>query len=305
VTTAGHSTTWYVARNGERYGPISDADFFSLRTEGNLLPDDLVWREGQSEWLIYAAIEKDILLSEAKPKRSSGLSVVRVINRALNPPKQFLLTTYKLFAEPGKFALTRIDQSGRDMQRSLWFFLNAFSIVAIVTGYFTYLQYYSGLSQPRALAATAVQIFLALPILYCVALLTRTHIPFRGLTQAVLYVDAVYLLTTSVISIAVAALTNQIGARELDIFGSEYERCLASESTVYWLLRGDLSFFARPLLMESEYLTLFKDNLMYGCRSILHAVCAPPVQAIWHSSLCYGRRLRPCLCGCCAGSRAS
>lgn len=261
MTAAGKSSVWYVARHDEQYGPISDAEFLTLQKEGSLLPDDLVWRDGQSEWLSFAAFQNS--LPTPTTERTHFGSLVRIIKRALNPPKQFVTTAYRLVAQPEKFALTRIDQSGRDLQRSLWFFLNAFSIVAVVTGYFTYLQYYSGLSQPRELAAVAVQIVLALPLLYCAALATRKRIPFRGLTQTVLYVDAVYLLTMSAISISVAALTNEIGKREVDIFGSEYERCLASESTVYWVLRGDLSFFARPLWMGSEYLTLLKDNLMY------------------------------------------
>ena len=31
--------------------------------------------------------------------------------------------------------------------------------------------------------------------------------------------------------------------RELDILGTEYERCLAHNSLLYWLMRGDLKFF--------------------------------------------------------------
>ncbi len=44
------STQWYYAINGERGGPISAGELKALADQGRLRPDDLIWKEGMSEW---------------------------------------------------------------------------------------------------------------------------------------------------------------------------------------------------------------------------------------------------------------
>jgi hypothetical protein len=41
---------WYYARDNKQLGPVSAAELKRLSAGGELLPDDLVWREGMSEW---------------------------------------------------------------------------------------------------------------------------------------------------------------------------------------------------------------------------------------------------------------
>jgi len=41
---------WFYARNGERHGPVPLAKVKALADKGWLLPDDLVWRPGMTEW---------------------------------------------------------------------------------------------------------------------------------------------------------------------------------------------------------------------------------------------------------------
>ncbi|HFB2048503.1 MAG: DUF4339 domain-containing protein [Hyphomicrobiaceae bacterium] len=41
---------WYLARNGQQHGPLSDAELNKFRELGHLKPDDLVWRAGFPEW---------------------------------------------------------------------------------------------------------------------------------------------------------------------------------------------------------------------------------------------------------------
>ena len=41
---------WYYARDDEQFGPISGAELRSLAAAGELTRDNLVWREGMSEW---------------------------------------------------------------------------------------------------------------------------------------------------------------------------------------------------------------------------------------------------------------
>src|SRR5262249_5675238 len=42
---------WFLTRNGEKYGPYSVPQLKQLATKGNLVPDDLLWREGLPAWV--------------------------------------------------------------------------------------------------------------------------------------------------------------------------------------------------------------------------------------------------------------
>ncbi len=42
---------WYLARDGQRYGPIADDDLHQLVTKGQLKSEDLIWRKGFPEWV--------------------------------------------------------------------------------------------------------------------------------------------------------------------------------------------------------------------------------------------------------------
>lgn len=48
VTTEKH--IWYLAREGKRYGPITDGEMRKLMELGHLKGDDLVWRPGYQDW---------------------------------------------------------------------------------------------------------------------------------------------------------------------------------------------------------------------------------------------------------------
>lgn len=41
---------WYLGRDGQQFGPVDDLEFRRLIDGGQLLPTDLVWREGFAEW---------------------------------------------------------------------------------------------------------------------------------------------------------------------------------------------------------------------------------------------------------------
>jgi hypothetical protein len=45
------SAEWYYAHAGQQSGPISAADLKMLAVVGQLAPEDLVWRDGMSEWI--------------------------------------------------------------------------------------------------------------------------------------------------------------------------------------------------------------------------------------------------------------
>lgn len=42
--------TWFYSKNGQQLGPISEEDFSSRCASGEILPADLVWKDGMSDW---------------------------------------------------------------------------------------------------------------------------------------------------------------------------------------------------------------------------------------------------------------
>ena len=41
---------WYYAKGQEQFGPIGSPELKTMADDGRLTPDDLVWREGLSQW---------------------------------------------------------------------------------------------------------------------------------------------------------------------------------------------------------------------------------------------------------------
>jgi hypothetical protein len=57
---------WYFARGNKQMGPVSAVDLKRLAAAGELLPDDLVWREGLTEWT-KARNVRGLFDEESKP----------------------------------------------------------------------------------------------------------------------------------------------------------------------------------------------------------------------------------------------
>jgi uncharacterized RDD family membrane protein YckC len=56
---------WYYAINGQRQGPVTDAEFQALVQNGTIAADTLVWRQGMSNWQPYSQVAPT--LSAAAP----------------------------------------------------------------------------------------------------------------------------------------------------------------------------------------------------------------------------------------------
>jgi len=50
VMPAPSQHQWYLARDGQQYGPLSDPELAKFVELGHLQPNDLLWREGFSDW---------------------------------------------------------------------------------------------------------------------------------------------------------------------------------------------------------------------------------------------------------------
>jgi hypothetical protein len=68
-------SVWYIARDGEIAGPITQAEFAEFLRRGHLRPTDLIWHDGLDDWMsgadLLAQPEHDVQpLSAYRPSRS-------------------------------------------------------------------------------------------------------------------------------------------------------------------------------------------------------------------------------------------
>jgi len=47
---------WYLARDGQQHGPVTDAELKKIIELGYLRPTDLVWRQGMSDWAVADSV---------------------------------------------------------------------------------------------------------------------------------------------------------------------------------------------------------------------------------------------------------
>src|SRR5438105_2864977 len=50
MSAPASQTQWYLARDGQQFGPLSEAELAKLIELGHLQPNDLLWREGFPDW---------------------------------------------------------------------------------------------------------------------------------------------------------------------------------------------------------------------------------------------------------------
>ena len=66
---------WYYGENGQRLGPIPEADLGSLIAAGRIGPATLIWREGMAEWLPLGQVSAQGGLAVLPP--SGGYDLLR------------------------------------------------------------------------------------------------------------------------------------------------------------------------------------------------------------------------------------
>ena len=117
-----------------------------------------------------------------------------VIRKLTRVPMDLALTVFEVVTKPTDFAKRRIDAGPRDLYRALYFYFHLFTVAFLIASSLTYLASYTGASQFRVLASLALQIAVALPILYVFNIVLRQNVRFSGILQAVLYVDGIFLI---------------------------------------------------------------------------------------------------------------
>jgi hypothetical protein len=72
MSQADQSAEWFLARDGQQHGPISAAEMNKIMELGYLMPNDLVWRQGFSDWQPAASVFPPKPTSETPPAAASG-----------------------------------------------------------------------------------------------------------------------------------------------------------------------------------------------------------------------------------------
>ena len=86
---------WHYSKDGKKIGPISAQELKSLADSGGLLPTDLVWKEGMSEWKQAGSIN-GLFLAGQRPKvppASPQIKVPQIVPETI--PKQSLVEAAK------------------------------------------------------------------------------------------------------------------------------------------------------------------------------------------------------------------
>lgn len=65
---------WYYAKDGERFGPISEQNFQQLIGQGTVSADTLVWREGMDNWQPYGSVREQVSMGEPAPAAEAAES---------------------------------------------------------------------------------------------------------------------------------------------------------------------------------------------------------------------------------------
>src|SRR5262249_49722679 len=124
--------------------------------------------------------------------------------KLLHAPFNVLLTSVEVLFRPVQFASRRIDVGPRDLHRACYFYLNLFTLAFLIGTSLNYLDFDRGESQPRELALFCVQIGMALPLIYFFNICARQRVTFTGITQAVLYLDGIFIVLQNVMTGAIA-----------------------------------------------------------------------------------------------------
>jgi hypothetical protein len=185
--------------------------------------------------------------------------VRRVFGHTVRKSKDFALLNLEILRRPTSAKIIS-DDGLAGLPRAIRYFLKAFGLTFAILLIANRFQLFEGMSEWRELIVLIAQFLITITIIYALCLILPDRIPFFRLVQAALYTVGVYMLVNSVVALAVFYL-DRAPSREIDYVGTEYEKCLADNSYLYWLLRGDLKFYLSSDLWRPE--NWFLENYYY------------------------------------------
>ena len=242
-------STWYVFRDGQQFGPFSDATLRDLIQDKRLNEDDYVWCPGFPEWVRLGNVLKAISLPGAGSRFQYLRAFIRLILRYAAEPISLAKKIGQIVSRPAAFAEAHIKEEPRALFAAIKFYLKlfalAFGILLVIGPQFSFLE---GSSQIRELVKLVPQVGIGFLVLFLLLHITRNRVPVSPLFQMFLYVEALYLFLGSLVATPLAYVNHTLlvpegSSREVDIFTTEFGKCLSGESFIHWLLHGDLQYF--------------------------------------------------------------
>jgi GYF domain 2 len=118
---------WYLARDGQQYGPLSDPELAKFVELGHLQPTDLLWREGFSDWRPALAVFPP-QGAGAAGRKEAPLAPQAHTSRAGAPP----VDAVRPGAERANGAPSALAESDEDLEPRRWSSARLFKIVLVI-----------------------------------------------------------------------------------------------------------------------------------------------------------------------------
>jgi hypothetical protein len=133
MTAPASQSQWYLAREGQQYGPLSDAELGKFVELGHLQPNDLLWREGFPDW------RPALVVFPQKPKAKPAAAAKRPPADFGGPSPALGLGAERPAAErvrPEQMAAPepRPDQETSEPERSFGALARKVTVAAILIG---------------------------------------------------------------------------------------------------------------------------------------------------------------------------
>jgi hypothetical protein len=77
---------WYYSKNGTQLGPVEEGELRAKIGAGEVLPTDLVWREGMTDWLPMARVSELAVSGSPAASQDSGQLTGGMVNTPYAPP---------------------------------------------------------------------------------------------------------------------------------------------------------------------------------------------------------------------------
>jgi hypothetical protein len=242
---------WYLFRDGRQYGPITDDKLRGLIQQGHIRQDDYLWSCDFTDWVRFGSIiDPASLTARSAPRFQFLRGFKRHLSRHVLAQRVSVFKKIgKIVSSPSEFADRYIKEGeSRALFDAMKFYAKVFALsfaIALIGEHFAF---FEGDSEVRAfLIRLLPQLCIGTLVLFVVLLIARNRVPLSGLLQVILYLDGVYMLVDTLVASAVwyadYSLQTLAGPKEIDLFRSEFEKCIAAKSFGYWLIRGDLQFF--------------------------------------------------------------
>ena len=172
----------------------------------------------------------------------------RVASQRWRKAKAFAVLNFNILCRPtwvGKNVILDGDPAG--LLHAVKYFSKMFALTLtfVVVVAASRFKLYEGSSEWREFIEASAKLVIAVAIIYLLTRALPDRVTLSRLLQAALYVGGAYVLAEALLSIPVSSLSLVVPSenREIDVFATERERCLAHSSALYWLLRGDMKFF--------------------------------------------------------------